>query len=90
MAGVLAWLIFTKHIAEQARAGLSIALIKLFLHDYGAYPFSRELAAVLQQRQFDVLYAFNASLEGTPSGWLDQLPRRNMRTRSSIEILEIF
>ena len=72
VAGVLAWLIFTKHIAEQARAGLSIALIKLFLHDYGAYPFSRELATVLQQRQFDVLYAFNASLEGTPSGWLDQ------------------
>lgn len=43
--------------------------MKLFLHDYGAYPFSRELAAVLEQGGTDVVYAFNRSLEGTPSGW---------------------
>lgn len=43
--------------------------MKLFLHDYGAYPFSRELAAVLEQGGTDVVYAFNQSLEGTPSGW---------------------
>jgi len=44
--------------------------MKLLLHDYGAYPFSRELAEILEgEYGVEVVYSFNGSLEGTPSGW---------------------
>ena len=43
--------------------------MRVLLHDYGAYPFSVELAEVLSARHFEVTYAYCDSLVGTPSGW---------------------